>query len=638
VPKVIRQFFRLTLAVLALVSVSFAAEAEEAITNFTSAIVLATDGSVDVTETITVNAESIHIRRGIFRDVFTELRNDDGSRLRSSLKVVSVTRDGRPEPYDTEGISKGTRIRIGDADVFLSRGTHTYIIRYTMTRMARRFADHDELYWNVTGNFWDFPINRASAAVTLPDGAIISGVTGYTGVLGSKAQDLTSTRTSDTTASFAARNRLDPGEGLTIAVAFNKGVLAEPQGGQGLIYWLSDHRDVILPSIAVLIVLLYNFLAWHSVGRDPKKGTIIPLFHAPKGMSPALVHYVREYGWKGSGWNAFTASIFNLGVKGLVEIDNQGKTLTVTATNASAPADLGPGEKLLHAYFTREGSVTVNKANGPELAKQRQAFTSAIEAENKSKFFVNNTLYGFLGFVLALVCLGALAFFEVLGIEWLIIAAVAGGVIGIFTALIKQVWQAASYLRFVIIAFVFLGTSNVLGGFWTMFTDVSIDTGAIAAISLVAITIIFAQLMRAPTVSGRKVMDEIDGFRMYLDTAEKNRLNLVGEPPMTVERFEKILPYAIALGVEKPWSEHFEGELSRNAVADAQSGYSPGWYRGRNFSTGGFSNSVAAITSGMSAAMIAAQPASSSSSGFSSGGGGGGSSGGGGGGGGGGGW
>lgn len=78
---------------------------------------------VDVTETITVNAESIQIRRGIFRDVFTELRNDDGSRLRSSLNVVSVTRDGRPEPYDTEGISKGTCIRIGDADVFLSRGT-----------------------------------------------------------------------------------------------------------------------------------------------------------------------------------------------------------------------------------------------------------------------------------------------------------------------------------------------------------------------------------------------------------------------------------------------------------------------------------------------------------------------------------
>jgi uncharacterized membrane protein len=112
------------------------------------------------------------------------------------------------------------------------------------------------------------------------------------------------------------------------------------------------------------------------------------------------------------------------------------------------------------------------------------------------------------------------------------------------------------------------------------------------------------------------------------------------EPPMTVRRFEEILPYAIALKVEKPWSEHFEAELKRNAVADAEgSTYSPGWYHGSSWSSarGGFSNTVAAAASGLSAAMIAAQPVSSSSSGFS-GGGGGGSSGGGGGGGGGGGW
>ena len=83
------------------------------------------------------------------------------------------------------------------------------------------------------------------------------------------------------------------------------------------------------------------------------------------------------------------------------------------------------------------------------------------------------------------------------------------------------------------------------------------------------VNVVFAILMRAPTVQGRKLMDQIDGFKMYLETAEKNRLNIVGEPPMTVERFEGILPYAIALGVEKPWSEHFEGELSRNAVAGA---------------------------------------------------------------------
>ena len=148
--------------------------------------------------------------------------------------------------------------------------------------------------------------------------------------------------------------------------------------------------------------------------------------------------------------------------------------------------------------------------------------------------------------------------------------------------------------------------------------------------------------MRAPTVAGRKLMDQIDGFKMYLDTAEKNRLNYVekGEPPMTVDRFEAILPFAIALGVEKPWSQRFEADLARNAVAGASGAYSPAWYSGADWrsSSSGISNTVSSISTGMSAAMIAAQPSSSSGSGFSGGGGGGGSSGGGGGGGGGGGW
>src|SRR5690606_12159673 len=108
--------------------------AEEAITAFSTDVTLRTDGSVDVTETIAVNAEGQAIRRGIFRDIPTLLVNPDNSRLRSDLDVVEVKRDGRAEPYTLEGLDAGfKRIRIGDPDVLLSRGPHTYTIRYTMT-------------------------------------------------------------------------------------------------------------------------------------------------------------------------------------------------------------------------------------------------------------------------------------------------------------------------------------------------------------------------------------------------------------------------------------------------------------------------------------------------------------------------
>ena len=141
------------------------ATAAEEITLFSTNVTLNTDGSVKVTETITVTAEGDEIRRGIFRDIPTTLTNPDGSRLRSNLAVISVTRDGRVEPYAIERITNGVRIRIGDADVFLNYGSHRYVITYTMTRMARRFEDHDELFWNATGNYWNFPILRAVATV-----------------------------------------------------------------------------------------------------------------------------------------------------------------------------------------------------------------------------------------------------------------------------------------------------------------------------------------------------------------------------------------------------------------------------------------------------------------------------------------
>ena len=631
--------------VFALLTFAFSlpAGAEEAITSFASNITLLEDGSVDVTEVIAVKAEGSSIRRGIFRDIPTILVNEDNSRLRSTLEVISVERDGHREPYTVEGIGGGyQRIRIGDADVFLQYGGHSYTIRYTMTRMGRQFAEHDELYWNATGNYWEFPILRAVATIKLPPGAVISDLAGYTGVVGSTEQAVTITRTSDNTATFRVDRELAPGEGMTLAAAFQKGILAEPQGLQRLIWWLSDHRDLVLPAIAALLVLLYYGLAWGSVGRDPTKGVIIPLFHPPKSFSPALAHFVHRMGWEKSGWTAFTASIFDLGVKGLVKIDNPGKTLKVTVTGKEPGEPLQPGEKVVFDYLKGKGTVVVNTTNGPKLNEKRGEFIQTIERENRQVYFKNNLGYVLLGIAFSVLCLGAMVLSGVLDPIFLIIAVVGGIAIGLFTTLARQFWAGNLVGKFILIVWLFIAGTNLLGGAAGFVSAFSVDTALIAAISIVVINVVFAILMRAPTVQGRKIMDQIDGFKMYLETAEKNRLNMAGEPPMTIERFERILPFAIALGVEKPWSEHFEGELARNAVADAQGGvYQPTWYHGRDWSSssGGFSKTVSSVATGMSAAMIAAQPVSSSSSGFSSGGGGGGgSSGGGGGGGGGGGW
>jgi len=615
--------------------------AAEAITSFSTDVTLRTDGSVEVLETIAVNAEGYEIRRGIFRDIPTLLVNDDGSRLRSDLDVIEVKRNGRTEPYAVEGLEAGfKRIRIGDADTFLTRGAHTYTIRYTMTRMGRSFADHDELYWNSTGNYWAFPILESVTRLTLPEGASIRDLVGYTGRSGSTEQAVTITRVSDNQAIFRTTRRLEAGEGVSVAASFQPGVLAKPEGTAAALNWISDHRDLVGPVAGLLLVLGYNLLAWSAVGRDPKKGTIIPLFYPPKGMSPALTHYIHRMGWQKGGWTAFIATIFDLGVRGLVVIDNKGKTITVNSTGKAPDATLPPGEKLMAEYFAQRGSVTVNTTNGPKLNELRGQFLKLVEGENRQAYFRNNTGYVVLGVLLSLAVLVGMIAFDMLNPLVLIFAVIGGVFIGVATSFVRSFLQSPILGKIIFGVWACVFAVNVLGSGVNFTSDIRFDTPLLAALSIVVVNVVFGILMRAPTVQGRKLMDQIDGFKMYMDTAEKNRLNIVGEPPMTKDRFETILPYAIALGVEKPWSEHFEAELKRNAVADADSSYQPRFYSGRSWSSGagGFSNAVSTATSAMSAAMIAAQPSSSSGSGFSSGGGGGGGSGGGGGGGGGGGW
>jgi Predicted membrane protein (DUF2207) len=623
-----------------LLALASPAVAREEIRSFVSSTVLSANGTVDVTETITVNAEGDQIRHGIYRDIPTALINPDNSRLRSDLKVIAVTRDNRPEPYSVDGLGTGfKRIKIGSAGTLLEYGEHTYVIHYTMTRMARSLADHDEFYWNATGNYWDFPIMQAVANVTLPTGAKVTGTIGFTGRPGSHEQAVAIADNANGGTTFRSTRELAPGEGMTVDVAFAKGILVTPQGIDAASYWLSDHRELVFPSIAVLILLLYNILAWSAVGRDPRKGTIIPLFHPPKDLSPAMVHYVADMGFKHSGWTAFTATIFDLGVRGLVKIDKAGGDTSITAAGPRVD-NLPLGEQSVYDYLHAKGQVTIDKTDGPRLNEKRGELVKEITDKNREVYFRNNVPYTLGGVALAAILLGVLVWLDVVEPVVLIISLVVAIVIGIFVGVASSGGGGRGVFSS-IFGFIWFGVIavNIFGSVISVNTDIHFDMGLVGAVSIVLIEIVFAVLMRAPTVQGRSLMDEIDGFKMYLETAEKNRLNYVdkGEPAMTVPRFEAILPFAIALGVEKLWSQRFEGDLARNAVQGVQGGsYSPLWYTGGNWSdaSSGIASSVSSMSSAMTSAMISAQPSSSGGSGF----GGGGGSGGGGGGGGGGGW
>jgi hypothetical protein len=150
--------------VLALLAGATTASAQtERILNFKSFIQVHPDASMTVTENITVQAAGQEIKRGIIRDFPTTYRDRLGNTVRVGFQVEEVLRDGRAEPFQTESVSNGVKIRIGQKDVFLRSGPYTYTIRYRVDRELGFFKDFDELYWNVTGNGWTFAIDHAEA-------------------------------------------------------------------------------------------------------------------------------------------------------------------------------------------------------------------------------------------------------------------------------------------------------------------------------------------------------------------------------------------------------------------------------------------------------------------------------------------
>lgn len=620
------------------------ASAEEFISSYHSIVDVAKDGTLTVTEAITARAEGDRIKRGIFRDFPLYALDKDGNRTKVGFKVLSVERDGAPEDWHTENIDGGIRIYTGNADRLLPTGEHIFQITYTTDRQIRYFDSYDELTWNVTGNGWQFPMREISATISLPKGARPTDTAVFTGKLGATGKDAR-ILTEGNDVFFASTRPFYPGEGMTVAVKLPKGVLDAPSASQEREWWLHDRLALIIAGLGLLIVLAYYYRAWAAVGRDPAAGVIVPRWHPPEGLSPALVNYVDGRGFADGGWTALSATALDLAVKGFVTIEDFKNGLIIRRTEKKIEDSLPVGQRTLLSSIGAPGnSLTIDKANGETVQKVGLDFRSSIEKEHRGRYYRSNSGYIVGGLVLSFgVIVATLIFgsFDEGDIGTIISLSMAAVFFAVSATIYgKQRRRGRGVLsRLGGIVFMaisgFLTFSLIAGVVGRIFFDHVHDANTLAVVALaliVLLNVLFVLVMGAPTRLGRQLMDAIEGLRLYLTVAEKDRMNMQGAPQMSPQHFETLLPYAVALGVEKPWSKAFETWLA--AASAGAAAYAPTWYNG-NYNSfgdriGGFSASMASTI----ASTIPAPPSSSSSS-FS---GGGGSSGSGGGGGGGGGW
>jgi hypothetical protein len=641
-------FLRFALGLVFLASAPGAASAEEAIERFASDVRVAADGTLHVKETIRVRAEGERIRRGIFRDFPLTFEDTEGRVRAVGFRLADVTRDGSLEPHFTERHGEYLRIYAGDEDVLLAPGRHTYVLTYETERQLRWFDGAPELNWNVTGNAWDFPILSAQVRLTLPDGASPTRWTAYTGAFGARGSDWRGAIGQDGVLAVETTRTLRPREGFTIVAALPAALVEPPGALANARYFLLDYRAWIIGGLGLLAVLAYYLFAWNAVGRDPKGGTIIPLFHPPEGVSPALANYIRNWGLGANAGRAFTAAALSLGVRGLLVFDDEAKgTLTLDRTEASAdPATLPPGERtLLHWVEGKGGRGEISRANGEAVAALMSAFKKSVTTEGGGRYFRRNLGWFFVGVAisaataLAIVVFGGLSD-EDIGILMglLFVGIFFGAFVGPIVSSVvasptrrQLVSAAVSLLVLLTILFQtaasFLGDAlSDMGALLSSLPDALGDHSFIFALVLVLPMLngLFFYLMRAPTAEGRPVMDALEGLRLYMQTAESGRLNIADAPDLTTSHFEALLPYAVALDVERPWADAFAAALARAHPddADPMRHYHSRWNRGRAWSSDGFGRGLAASVAGASGALAASMPRSSSgSSGFSGGGG-----------------
>ena len=655
----LRRFFFLFLVILDLPASSLcfpsSIQAAERITKFHSYIAIGDDGLMTITETISVIAEGEKIRRGIYRDI--PVRYDAGffglkQNIPFELRAVSC--DGTESPYREENHGIFRRIYIGSRNVELPTGPHSYTIQYT-TRQLRFLTSHDEVYWNATGNAWEFPIEQAEATISFPTGIPMDEVLaeGYVGALKSTNQDDLTIRIEGEKhrVIYSTKDALKPQEGLTIVATFPSGLITKPSTAQ---VHLND-PFLVWGSIGLVSVIGYFLTAWLFVGRDLATGVIIPLYEPPEDLSPAACRFISRMGYDKE---CFSVALLSLATQQALTIceNKKGYILEKTGGPTDSTSD---GEKQIFDHLLHgRNSLAIDRKHHLIFSQAIATLKKNLIREFEGVLFRPNRIWFFGGLLLSLAVLIVVVFIAggatAMGITGFLALWLTFWSCGVVVLLHKVTssWRAAMSqnsgygpaIFLTLFALPFIGGELIAVCMLAITTSFWIIPLILGIVTTVAV---FYELIKAPTAAGRPIMDQIDGFAMYLSTAEEDRFEAVTQQatthqhmhaaPHTIELFERFLPYAVALNVANKWADQFQDLIADASVSTQTAngaGYHPAWYHGDAWSA----STIGATAAGLGTAMTAAVATAATSPSSSSGSGGGGFSGGGGGGGGGGGW
>ncbi len=530
------------------------------ITKFHSDITIQKDSSFIVHETIEVKFH--RPRHGIYREVPFKYRDEFGKTITTPTAILSVKDgSGKPWKYQVRKAGSLVNIRIGDPKEFVS-GNQTYVITYAVENAILFLNDHDELYWNVTGNYWKADILKASAEVSLATKEKSKNLwaAGFTGTFGSKALECEH-EAYDNRGRFVAKKSLAPSEGLTIAFGWDKGLVSPPPSWKKFLWRINLRENWVFFIPIVSFLLMLNL--WYRKGRDPRVREAVAVAYEPpkvedRFLTPAEVGALLD---EKLDPRDITSTIVGLAVKGYIQIEEMKKEGLLFDSVDS------------YLKKVKDPDTTLNPF---EMELMRDLFPGSLPgtriSDLKNKFYAHlpvlkKTLYG-----------------ELVKNKYFLVNP-------------EKVRNLYFLTGFLVI---------VLGGFaLAFFFPHSMWKGFIASGLTGLPVLFFGRHMPAKTRAGSLAYMSILGFQEFMNRAEKDRLERMGDKDL----FSKFLPYAIALDVADNWAEAFEG-----IYQDPPNWYvSPGGFR--TFHPVSFTRSMNTVTSSLGTAMFSAPRGSGSGSG-----------------------
>lgn len=579
---------------------------EERIYTHHSDIVVDTSGVIQVSEKIRVYANGDLFKRGITRALPLSRTDVEGRSVAANYNIISVYKDGVEEPFFTEKEAGFLVIYVGSANELLTPGYYDYEIVYESVGQIGFYSEYDELAWNVNGAS-DRSVDSVSCVIRLPKGADILSSRCYSGAYGNTEGNCIS-ESSKGEVFKASSSYLQPDEMMTVYVGFEKGYVKEPVVKKTFVSKLVSLLDILGLWFANLIIIpllfLYYIFIWRKHGVDPPKPTVFPQFTPPNDMSPASTAMIYEEHYDS---RFVTTSIINLAIKGYLRIEeierkgilklggNHYKLLKLKDEDGGLPSEEGI---VLEHLFVDSNEISLDGSYDSNVANMINKFHKDMNKQNKeilsegrnSKFKIVPWLV-LISYIALLFFYGRnepMELYVTLGVIMSPIFFVVSFIQVIYAAIKKRKPR-----RLISISFSVAVTVSVIGAL-IYFPFNRLSSTAIALLIGLPIVLIghnvFSYLIRRPSEKLLQLQSDIEGLKMYIGLAEEKLIQYFNPPEVTPEVFEELLPYAIALKVDKVWGEKFESKLLKSM--EVNDSYVPLWYVGSMMRPASFSSSL----------------------------------------------